>query len=225
MVLPSLIIFGPQTTWPTSEYLVQLRAVLLLEPRLRTFLLAIKELPDFWQGLVDHDPRLSKLQGLKHFRDLREWIEHGNFSSTSGVPPNILSMPFTVVIQLVQYFHYLDNGISHAQVLESVRLGGAQGFCTGILTAFAVACSKNEEDVNVHGGIALRLAVCIGAYVDLDGCSANGTCESSSLAVRWKSAAGHDRVLEVLRNYPDVRTPRDGTLKPGSPAKLIRFQF
>lgn len=204
MAVPSLIVFGPQTTWPTSEYLFQLRAVLLLNPRLRTFLLAVKELPDFWQVLVEHDPRLSTVPGVKCLKDLRDWIDHGEFSLTWDVPPNVLSMPFTIIIQLVQYFHYLDNDISQAQILENVNVGGVQGFCTGILTAIAVACSKTEDDVNTYGAVALRLALCIGAYVDLDAASIDGRLRSSSLAVRWKTAAGHDKVLEILRSYPEV---------------------
>ena len=204
-VLPSIIAFGSQTTWPSSEYLFQLRAALLLEPRLKTFLLATKELPRLWQDLIAHDPRLTAVPGQAWLDDLVEWVNHGDLQTKSGSPPNVLTMPFTIIIHIIQYFHYLDSvQTSHAEVLKNVETGGVQGFCTGILTAIAVACSKNEEDINAFGVVALKLALCIGAYVDLDGNFANEVNATTSIAVRWRSEAGHDSILETLKGYPEV---------------------
>ncbi len=209
MSRPSLVIFGPQTSWPNSHYLSQLRAVLLLEPRLKTFLAAIKELPDLWRALVKNDSRLENtIPGLEHLQGLWEWIDYGTSPvKYGGVPPNILSMPFTIILQITQYFHYLSGTgceLLHAQVLENAKIGGVQGFCTGILTTIAVACSKDEEDVNRLGAVAMRLAVCVGAYVDMDDLSADESFESVSLAIRWRSEDGLDRVLETLKSYPNV---------------------
>lgn len=202
---PSVIAFGSQTTWPSSEYLFQLRAALLLEPRLRTFLIAIKELPRLWQDLIAHDPRLTAVPGQAWLDDLVEWVNHGELQSTSGFPPNVLTMPFTIIIHITQYFHYLDGlQANHAEVLENVKTGGIQGFCTGILSAISVACSTDEEHINVLGIVALKLALCIGAYVDLDGAFATEVNETTSVAVRWRSEAGHDSVLETLKSYPEV---------------------
>ena len=205
MAFPSIVAFGSQTTWPSSEYLFQLRAALLLEPRLRTFLIALKELPKLWQHLVAYDSRLTAVPGQACMEDLVEWVNHGEFQSTTGLPPNVLTMPFTIVIHVTQYFHYLESlQSSHAEILKNVKMGGIQGFCTGLLTAISVACSENEEDVNHLAIIALKLALCIGAYVDLDGAFANQPNETTSVAVRWRSQAGHDRILEILKSYPEV---------------------
>lgn len=205
MSLPSLVAFGSQTLWPSSEYLQQLRAALLLEPRLRQFLVALKDLPTLWQDLVAHDPRLSAVPGQSALEDLTEWVNHGDFRATSGTPPNVLTMPFTVIIHIIQYIHYLDGVQStHAEILHHAKTGGVQGFCTGLLTAMAIACSKNEEDINTLGVTAVKLALCIGAYVDLDGAFASEINETTSIAVRWRSEAGHDRILETLRSYPGV---------------------
>jgi Starter unit:ACP transacylase in aflatoxin biosynthesis len=205
MALPSIIAFGSQTTWPSSECLYQLRAALLLQPRLRTFLAAIKELPKLWQDLIVQDPRLTTVPGQACLEDLVEWVNHGEFQSTSGLPASVLTMPFTIIIHITQYFHYLDGLQSnHAEVLKNVEMGGVQGFCTGMLTAIAVACAKHEEDVNILGVVALKLALCIGAYVDLDGAFAREANETTSVAVRWRSEAGHDKVLETLKSYPEV---------------------
>ena len=205
MALPSILVFGSQTTWPTSEYLFQLRAALLLEPRLKDFASAIRDLPQLWQDLVEYDPRLKAVPGQNCLAELVGWVNHGNFMPTSASTPNVLTMPFTVVIHMVQYFCYLQSVQStQAEILDHIQTGGAQGFCTGILSAVAVACSETEEDVNKLAVVALKLALCIGAYVDLDGAFAKRPMEATSLAVRWRSEAGHDRILDVLNNYADV---------------------
>lgn len=202
---PSIVAFGSQTIWPTSDYLFQLRAALLLEPRLKKFLLSIKELPTLWQDLVAYDPRLRAVPGQECLDDLVEWVNHGEFLIKPAVPPNVLIMPFTIVIHIIQYFRYLSSlKTTQAVVLEHLKEGGAQGFCTGILTAVAVACSKSEEDVSNLAAVALKLAICIGAYVDLDGAFGKESDETTSIAVRWRSEAGRDRVLEILKSYPGV---------------------
>ena len=217
MALPSLVVFGPQTTWPTSKYLLQLRTTLLLDPRLRTFVAAIKSLPSLWQGLVEYDPRLSRVPGLDSVQTLVKWVEHGDMPHGVETAPNVLTMPLTIITQVVQYLHYVDSAIdspSHDQILGSVKIGGIQGFCTGLLTAIAVACSSDEDSINELGAVALRLALCIGAYVDLDGAYADEPLETSSLAVRWRPEVGHERTLETLKEslkgFPNVRISVEG---------------
>lgn len=205
MATPSLLVFGPQTIWPTAEHLAQLRAALLLEPRLRTFLTAIKELPALGQTLVHADPRLIPI--LRPLEDVQMWIDQGEFPSMPDEAPNVLSTPLTVIIQIIQYFHYVDGKAgspTHGDLLESVRVGGIQGFCTGLLTAIAIACSKNEEDASIFGVVALRLALCIGAFVDLEGALVGPQNEACCLAVRWRSEMSIDKVLDVLKGYKDV---------------------
>lgn len=207
MAPPSIVAFGSQITWPSSEYLFQLRAALLLESRLQSFVLAIKDLPAVWRDLVNHDPRLSAVPGQACLENLVEWVNHGEFRSPTGSFPNILTMPFTVIIHISQYFHYLNSLQLHqAEILNHLQVGGVQGFCTGMLSATAVASSRSEEDVNAFGAVALKLALCIGAYVDLDGAFAAESNETTSIAVRWRSEAGHDRILETLKGYPNVNT-------------------
>ena len=210
-VFPSIIAFGSQTPWPSSGYLVNLRAALLLEPRLKPFLIAIKGLPTLWRDLIAHDPKLTAVPGQAWLDHLVEWVNHGESQSISGSPPNVLTMPFTIIIHIIQYSHYVHGlQTNHAEVLKNVETGGIQGFCTGLLTAIAVACSKDEEAIDVFSVVALKLALCIGAYVDLDGAFANEVNETTSVAVRWRSEAGHDSILDTLKSYPEVSMAHKG---------------
>ena len=207
--LPSLLVFGSQTTLPSKENLDQLRASILLDRRLYPFLTAIRELPKRWETLISFDARLKEVPGASTLHAFELWIERGETFRCTGVPQNLLAAPLTVVVHLVQYLHYLDSnsiGATHRALLNSLQLGGVQGCCTGILSAITVACSKSEEDVVQYACKALYLAVCIGAYVDLDRViSASKT--SICLAIRWKLDSGRDILEETLRSYQEVSQP------------------
>lgn len=211
MDLPSLVVLGPQTSFPSAEHLSQLRLILLNDRRLTTFLTELKNLASFWKILADADSSLNQVPGLQSLEDITNWIDRGDFPvQISETLPNVLSTPLTVIIHIVEYFNYLKHlgpSVSHSQILNRLRVGGIQGFCTGFLTAVALACSSDEEEVNQFGAVALRLAVCIGAYVDLDGRFASPPCETSSLAVRWTQEIGKPRVLDVMKAYPGVCDP------------------
>jgi len=199
-----LLVFGPQTTWPTTDYLSQLRLFLLRDSRLRAFVTAIKNLPALWNDLVVHDPRLQSITGGDDLQQLVAWLADGNFRGDMTTPSNVLSMPFTVIIHVAQWLHYLENNPNAAelsQLLESARAGGVQGFCIGLLSAIAVASAQNEEDIITYGGVALRLATCVGAYIDLDRLE----CDTTVLAVRWSSAESHNRLVSVVKEFSDVR--------------------
>lgn len=207
MAFPSLLLFGSQTTWPSSKQSLHLRRALLGEPLLRTFVEAIRNLPEFWSVLVKSDPALQSVTGLEAFKVLRHWLDHGNLVWNAGPPPNVLCTPLTVIIHLIHYFHYLastESSVAHADLIRELQMGGIQGFCTGFLSAVALSCSENEEDVSTFGAVALRLAVCIGAYVDQHSRSGSSQSETVCLAVRWKSDAGKEKLTEVLSRHQGV---------------------
>ena len=211
MALPSLVVLGPQTPLPSAEHLSHLRQVLLNDRRLATFVTAIKDLPSLWPILVEAIPSLSQVPGLQLLEGIKRWIDQGEFpAQASETLPNIISTPLTVIMQIVEYFNYLEllgPGVSHAKILDDVHNGGIQGFCTGFLGAIALACSKDEQNISDLGAVALRLAVCIGVCVDLDGPFAHPPRETSCITVRWTAAIGKGQVLSILKDYSDVCVP------------------
>ena len=203
---PKLVIFGPQRCLPDPDALSRLRLVIVSEPKL---VAAIRGLPTLWRALVQSLPQLHRVPGQGLLEELKAWIEHSRPLSHSQPFPNVLLTPLTIIVDLANYLHALRipfNGTdnSHAAVLESVRrYGGFQGLCTGILAAIAVACSEEEHDIGDFGAVAVRLAVCVGAIVDLDGAFADPPDEACCLSVRSRS--GEDlRMPEVLQDFPDV---------------------
>ena len=114
----------------------------------------------------------------------------------------------TVLLQIalyVRYLHQLQGGEEQSRVLEGLKNGGIQGFCIGILTAIAIACAESEEDIATLGAIGLRLAVCVGAYVDYDGCFARPPNKTACLAVRCRDGdLGKEGIAIVIQSYPHV---------------------
>ena len=208
--LPSVLVFGSQTTLPSDQIASQLRAFILLDRRLYPFLTAIRQLTDFWSRLVAFDARLEQIPGLEGLHVLQSWIERGEPLSSIDIPTNVLATPLTVIVHLIQYLHYLDSnydvGATHHALLVSLQAGGIQGCCTGLLSAVAVACSNSEEDVVQYACKALRLAVCVGAYVDLDKVTSVPPKATTCLVVRWKSGAGRSIVDETLQSYKEVKS-------------------
>ena len=207
--LPSLLLFGPQTSLPSQEQLTRLRTLLFADPLLAGFRTAIEELPQFWQTLVDFDRALEAVPGLEAANSLRRWLDGGKLGVEEDVPPNVLSTPFTVIIHVIQYFQYLAENkdrVTHRSLLDGIKKdgGSVEGFCTGFLTAAAVACSSTEEDVVLFSTVALRLSICIASYVDLEGRFAKPPYETACFTVRWKHESMKAQALEVLKKYPEV---------------------
>lgn len=208
--LPSLLVFGPHTEFPPEEILEDLRQDLNSKARLSALKDAAIGLPRFWNSLLDFDPELRQVPGDRYLGQLEQWLRHGgSFPHPQGAAPNHYGLAVTVLLQISQYSRYLDHlgKHSHSQVLTSVKAGGIQGFCVGVLSAIAVASAETEAELGSAAAVALRFAVCIGAYVDKDGIYAQEPVDSTCVAVRWKEATsnGKAEVADILQSFPKVR--------------------
>jgi len=206
MAQPSLLLFGPQTSLPSSEQFEKLRLSFRREPLLQKFYEAVQDLPNFWQLLTKSDPSLEAIPGLEAIQAITEWLETGDFRPTSNLS-NVLRTPLTVIIHIIQYFQHLtilpncSSSSKHDNILKNCKSAGIQGLCTGLLSSISIACAKDESEVGILGASALRLAVCIGAYVDLDGFSGD---KSVCLAVRCKSEESKERFVKLMNSYPEA---------------------
>ena len=201
--LPNFIIFGPQRNLPDSEHLSRLRLVTISEPKL---VAAIRDLPNFWCALVHSLPELHEVPGLRLLQELKAWIDRGSPVPRSQPTPNVLLTPLSVVADIASYLHglrgsFADQDDSHAAILGSACKYG--GFCTGLLPAIAVACSKEENQIGDLGAVALRLAVCVGAIVDLEGAFRVPPDEACCLSIQSRSGE-ESKLLRILQGFPEV---------------------
>ncbi|KAI1294396.1 hypothetical protein F5Y03DRAFT_372919, partial [Xylaria venustula] len=219
--LPSLITFGSLTPLPSQNQIVQLhrefhRQASLFKPLLEATL----DLDSLWTEMTDHDPSLDVINGRAAVRKLVGLLSGTVNDPISDERRNILVVPLTILNHVVQYMSFLENsGVSeHNSVLENVaHRGGVQGLCAGMLSAQAVASAVTAEDVIALSCTSLRLAFCIGAYVDVDQVSSSGNAESATMAVRWRDARKLEDIKKILLSHQNtyiaaIRDERDTTI-------------
>ncbi|TGO11946.1 hypothetical protein BTUL_0098g00320 [Botrytis tulipae] len=206
----STLVFGPQTNSFDAAHLSAVRNSLVSNKRLKPFYNAITELSDFLPTLLAHDSSLQKLPAVEYCTFLIQWLETGSLvpEPMNRDLPNMVCTPLTVIIHVVQFFNYLEThyGPVHAydNFLASATPIGAQGFCIGFLTAAAVTCASDEDTLVKLCSNALRLALCIGAYVDLDQSNARENL-TTAVMVSWseKNKPVYD-VYEFLKDFPEA---------------------
>ncbi|UZP40182.1 hypothetical protein NXS19_007998 [Fusarium pseudograminearum] len=209
---PSLLICGSVISDPDHAYLSRIRSSIIHNPHLAELRDAVIELPELWSLLVEREKSLQRVDAAPALRNLVEWIECGNSSLPleGGTSRNTQLAVLTVLAHFSEYMIYLsshdmseENLDAHTSVLEGVRDGGIQGLCVGLLSAIALSCSPTITDVAKYGAVAVRLALCVGALVDLDETELSEP--TACIFARWPQSGGDDReelLKTVLKNYP-----------------------
>lgn len=208
MTLPSLIAFGALAPLPASDRLDQLRNALQEQVCLKPIVKAIQELPLLWKALSNQEPSLNSIAGEAAADYLAQWITGARVDQIVEDKGNVIRMPWTTVSHIVDYISYLrqsDAPLGHESVIKSVAAsGGIQGFCIGLLSALAVASGKTENDIGKFAADSVRLAFCIGAFVDLDRHRNGGDSRALTLAVRWKSPTTLEDIQRLVSKHVNV---------------------
>ncbi|KAE8849469.1 hypothetical protein HRS9122_03485 [Pyrenophora teres f. teres] len=200
---PSVAFFCPQSKAPTEEYLEQLQKYIVQTPLLQPLAEAIKSLRDTWTILCECHTDIANLTaGEQHVVSLERWINEGIAGPVSSSMSGILALPLLVIIQICQYFQVLDlHNLTHEQMVSSLKNGGgAQGYCGGLPTAFAIACAKDEEDVVRLATKAMRLAFAVGAFGELG--DDESVAGATTIAVRLRAShQGEELIMGIPGCY------------------------
>ncbi|RCI12619.1 hypothetical protein L249_0310 [Ophiocordyceps polyrhachis-furcata BCC 54312] len=192
------VLFGP-TGAVTTESLLTIRNLLQENADLGFISSTISELPTLWPSIQEAWPPLSKLPAEEKLKELGDFFSSQRDSRsilTEATNNNILSCPLAVISQLIDFWKLTRDG----EPLGSSRVRDVQGFCLGFLTASAVSSAKSESQFRHLAVKAVRLALCLGAVVDLD--SVRRSDCASTLAVRWKSGAQLQQLRHTMKLYP-----------------------
>jgi hypothetical protein len=195
--------FGPEERVPSAGTLTQLKHILREDSAFAAITACLRQLPDIWQIIIQTDPKSQSTRGERRAAILPRLLlddeEHEN-----DLCANQVIMPMTVLVHMVQYRQFLQQNLhsGHKSVMQSVAAGGVQGFCAGLLSAFAVCSMSSEEDFDACATYAIKLAMCVGAYVDLT--ESLEDLEMASAVLRWSTTDGRDRANEVVAHYQSV---------------------
>lgn len=199
----SLAVCAPHVRQPSEEYLSSIRAFLLSNDRLIPLTREIQKLQGIWDTIASHRIDIAALsEGPRYIKALSDWIEHGESSTLREAKSGIVAIQTLVIIQVVQYFQYLElSGMSHAEFIDALRNGGGgiQGNCAGLLPAIAIGCAKDEGEVVQNALAALRVGLAIGAYQQLgDDESIPG---ATTIVLRLSTPGEGD---EIVGRFPGV---------------------
>lgn len=200
--LASVAVFCPQSKAPQESYLDQLQSFFARHSFFDKFRQDVVDLVNVWKTVAEQREDIAALpQGPRYMQGLAEWIMDGKSGPVSNSMSGIITLPLLVIMQIGQYFQYLEiQGIKHSEFIASLRKGGGvQGYCGGLPPAIALACSKDEKEVLENAAIAMRIAMAIGAYGELgDDPSIPG---ATTLVVRTKRPGQAD---EMVSKFPGV---------------------
>lgn len=193
-VSASVLLCGSLITNPTTTSLALLRSTLVNDASFAELKRELTELPDVWSLLLDQEPSFHDLDAAPLFRFLSDWFSCDSSSPEklqlpSGAPQNIYYAVLTVLIQISEYVTFLHGNASanedhlHSKRLEDFRDGGIQGLCIGLLSAIALSCSHTKAELAQNVAVAVRLAVCAAASVDL--AELHASEPTVCLSARW----------------------------------------
>ena len=204
---PPLLLFGPQFPRLSQSRLSELQTFIAGNSDLDFLVGEITELPSLWPALERACPDLGEIPGAEELKQLQGFLTSGALPNIK-VLSNILLAPLTVITQVVEFLSRGRQG-KDATVPTSFqteyRSGNVQGFCVGFLAAAAVACSRTKTEFQQLTLVALRLAVCVGAIVDLDERTLLDPLDHSCcLSVRWTMDSEQALFERTLDRYQSV---------------------
>lgn len=207
----TILIFGSQILDFDGESAIQLRSRILETPKLHWCLETILELPEHWETIAKAVPGLEEFPGLKYLEGFGHWLKEGRFPGESFPLPNILLTPLVVITHLAQYSAFIETLLSQSgdggkwAALLNHKFE-TLGLCTGLLSAAAVSSSVNQAQLQKHGAVAIRMAMAIGAFVDMKDAEGGPKGRWKSFSVRWASMEAGEQMSRILKEYfPEVR--------------------
>ncbi|KAI3324539.1 putative polyketide synthase [Xylariaceae sp. AK1471] len=199
---PTVLVFGPLSLSCNSEQLSRVRKAVVGNAQNAWILDLVAQLPQLWTKISTAIPALQDDSGYRQVLDLAEAFRMGRPLETPYPLPNKVLMPLVVIFHLAQYTDFLGRaGVNVEETWKSPS--ETVGFCTGLLSAFAVATSANNTDFEKYGSIAIRLGLLVGMVVD----AKEGSSElnvSKSLRAGWNSTQTKGEMMNIIKEFPDT---------------------
>jgi hypothetical protein len=184
----------------------------------------LASLPDLWDKLSTSGLLVQQSDSRHLLDNLNSWIASGKAPEAAFPLPNILLSPLVVICQLIDYLNFIQSGIPGLRDEDDFSKTFPEdmetlGLCIGTLSAFAVACSSNMADIQANGGVAIRLAMLIGATVDAEDDSREPERKSMSFSALSGGSESGESFTSALDSFTDVSSEE----LPTTPLQLLIF--
>lgn len=204
----TVLLFGPQALSFDDKSFAEICGAVRNDPYNQWVIDVVSQLPETWATFVQRFPQLDVIKGRQSLEELSGWLSSGEVSPITRTLPNILLSPLVVISQLTQFTQYLriihpDAGSSEDIYSSIGQEAETVGFCTGLLSALAVATATGKAQFEQNAATAVRLATLIGAFVDAQETS-NAHKASISLATAWNSLGAKQEMAHILNEFPEV---------------------
>lgn len=200
----TILLFDAQLTSITPKNLFDVH-VALRNPKCAWVLDVVATLPTLWEAAASAIPEIQQSPSPGCIQEIQTWAETGKLQNDSLPILNSVLTPVTIITELVQYILHLENDALAAQ--NPPRNHAALGLCTGLLSAFAVSSSANQADLEKYGAVAIRLAVLIGAVVDIQDKSDSEHSNWTSMSASWSSTEQKRAINATMAKFPQVSYP------------------
>ncbi|OTB07889.1 hypothetical protein M426DRAFT_19442 [Hypoxylon sp. CI-4A] len=201
---PAVLLFGPLALSFGEVALAQLRKTIVENNEFSWVLDTVAEFPQIWKSLTTFVPSLKTSSALKQLEDLNDALRTGQPLETSFPLPNKLLIPLVIVSHLTQYATFVRENTEepHIDLFSVPKLDRETlGLCTGLLSAFAVSSSGNNEQFKKYGAVAVRLAMLIGTVIDAQD---EVTGSSKSLSAAWNSVESGEELQRIVKSFPET---------------------
>lgn len=200
---PSVLIFGPLSLSCNPAQVARVRKAVVSSAHNTWILNLVSKLPQLWTTISNALPSLQDDSGYRQVLDMAEAIRLGRPLETPYPLPNKVLIPLVVIYHLTQYTEFLQHaGVNVDEIWKSHQ--ETVGFCTGLLSAFAVSASANKADFERYGAVAIRLGLLVGMVVDAREAPSDLNV-SKSLRAGWSSTQTKEQFIDVIKEFPDVR--------------------
>ncbi|KND88239.1 Conidial yellow pigment biosynthesis polyketide synthase [Tolypocladium ophioglossoides CBS 100239] len=208
LAAPAVLLFGPLALSFDYTHFAQVRKAVMNTADNKWIFEIVAQLPRLWNTITAALPSLQVEPGHGQLVDLAEAFLTGRSLETPSPLPNRLLIPLVVISHLTQYAQFLGRtGVEvdeRIDPFEKTKYGKETlGFCTGLLSAFAVSSAGNRAEFETYGAVAIRLGMLIGMAVDVQ----DATTElkaSKSLGTYWSSVQAKEEMLHILEDFPDT---------------------
>ena len=213
----TIFLFGPHVGTFTKQSMEEMIRPISQGPHRDWILDTMSGLPNYLNALNSKMPEIAHaIPGPKQLADLDSWLRHGVSDMASDVTlPSIIVGPLVVLIQLTQYWQYLEltHGEQPTTDVQADLVASSKekkveslGFCAGLLGALSVASANNRQEFQQYGAVAVRLAMLIGALIDAREVwdKASGKGGSVSFATAWVGPKANDVKRIINAQSPDA---------------------